>query len=481
MREADKKVKNDSPPHTSRKRSTRRSPGLDDGKTVAGKRRIAYAIGGGVVTDGRELFLADGTILVRDGAIVAVGHTRDIIGKTRRSSRADGIGDEPISEFIDVHGRIIMPGLLNPHHHLYSSLATGLGPVGSADSFTQQLENLWWRLDRAHDRESVYYSAMTGIVDSVKHGVTTIFDHHASMEWVEGSLETVARAFDTVGIKGVLCYETSDRMGAAHIDTQIEENLSFWTDHQQSETLHGSFGLHANFTLSEKSLKLIAARKEEAMPVHIHCGEDRADLEYCRQLGYEGPVHRLSEHELLDGHSILAHAVHLSETDYQILREIHPIVVSNPESNANNQVGRMDRRKIAEYVLGTDGMSGDLLQTTRFHFLLGQGRKQSLKDLGEVFFSSKLQAQQKYFPDTGDLSPGARADIAVLDYVPITPVSPENLMGHLLFGAKGGRVFMTVSDGVIIFRDGKITTVDETNLIREARTASEKLHRRYHG
>ena len=141
----------------------------------------------------------------------------------------------------------------------------------------------------------------------------------------------------------------------------------------------------------------------------------------------------------------------------------------------------MDRSKIADYVLGTDGMSGDLLQTVRSHYLLGEGRKQPLKDLGEAFFSAKLKALQKYFPDTGDLRLGARADIAVLDYVPITPLSPENLVGHLLFGAKGGRVFMTVSDGVIIFRDGSITTIDETDLVREARIAAKGLHRRYHG
>ena len=473
MREADKKAKDDSQPHDANKRHPHRTPVAFNRGSVAGDGKpVTYAIGGGVVTDGLELFIADGAILIRDGVIVEVGHTRHIKRKARQSG---------IEEFIDVHGRIIMPGFLNSHHHLYSSLATGLGPVGPADSFTQQLENLWWRLDRVHDKESVFYSAMTGVVDSVKHGVTTIFDHHASMGWVEGSLQTVAQAFEAVGIKGVLCYETSDRMGAAHTDTHIDENLSFWADHRQSETLRGSFGLHANFTLSEKSLEEIATRKEEGIPIHIHCGEDRVDLEYCRQLGYEGPVHRLSEHGLLDDRSILAHAVHLSETDYRILKEIRPIVVSNPESNANNQVGKMDRRRIAEYVLGTDGMSGDFLQTARSHFLLGQGRKQSLKDLGEVFFSIKLKTQQKYFPDTGDLSPGARADIAVLDYVPLAPVSPENFVGHLLFGAKGGRVFITVSDGVIIYRDGRITTIDETDLVREARIAAEGLHRRYHG
>ncbi len=426
-----------------------------------------------MVTDGRELFLEDGAILVRDCLISAVGSTAEI----RRQMKSSGSNEE----FIDVRGRIILPGLLNPHHHLYSSLATGLEPVGSADSFTDQLESLWWRLDRAHDRDSVYYSAMAGIVDSIKHGVTTIFDHHASMGWAAGSLETIAEAFDILGIKGVLCYETSDRMEAAQTAVHVEENLSFWASHRESTTLRACFGLHANFTLSEESLETIANTKPPELPIHIHCGEDRADLEYCRELGYKGPVHRLSEHGLLDNRSILAHAVHLSERDHKLLEEIHPIVVSNPESNANNQVGSMDRRRIGKYVLGTDGMSGDLLQTLRSQFLLGKGRKESFEDLRKVFFSDKLEAQQKYFPNTGALAPGARADIAVLDYIPLTPISQGNLMGHLLFGAKTGKAFMTISDGVIIFRDGMITIIDENDLVREARDTARQLHRRYYG
>jgi cytosine/adenosine deaminase-related metal-dependent hydrolase len=270
-------------------------------------------------------------------------------------------------------------------------------------------------------------------------------------------------------------------MGAAQTAIHIEENLSFWSAHGKSSNLRPCFGLHANFTLSEESLKAIAHKKPQGLAIHIHCGEDRADLEYCREQGYEGPAHRLAEHGLLDDRSILAHAVHLSERDYGLLEEIHPIVVSNPESNANNQVGSMVRKRIAEYVLGTDGMSGDLLQTLRSHFLLGEGRKESFEGLRRVFFSNKIGAQQKYFPNTGTLEPGARADIAVLDYIPLAPISLDALMGHLLFGAKTGKAFLTISDGVIIFRDGVVTTIDESDLVREVRDAAQRLHRRYYG
>ncbi|HUV06866.1 MAG TPA: amidohydrolase family protein [Spirochaetia bacterium] len=426
-----------------------------------------FVLGGGVVTDGIEVFFENGALRIEGDRIREIGDTEELRGRSDR--------------FIDVKGRMILPGFLNPHQHLYSSLARGLRPVGKTDSFTQQLRNLWWRLDSVLDEESVYYSAILGIIDAVKHGVTMIFDHHASMSFVRGSLAVIKRAFDTAGIKGLLCFETSDRSGEAKVQSHIEENVSFWEMQRSSPNVQGMFGLHANFTLSEDTLRKIEKDKPGDMPIHIHCGEDTTDLYHCMRLGYRGPVDRLHRFSLLDSHSILAHAVHLSPEDYRILHEIDPIVVSNPESNANNQVGRMDREKIERYLLGTDGMSADPLKTLRSHYLLGRGRKESLQELKEVFFDLKSALQQRFFPETGLLTPGRLADITVLDYAPIAPVSLENILPHLLFGAEDGRAFMTVSNGTILYSDGRILFADEDDLKREARIVARSLQERYYG
>ena len=435
--------------------------------TSTKKESIRYIVGNGVVTDGLNLLLDNGAILIN-------GENIEKIGKT------DEIKEEGI-DFIDVEGRLIIPGLVNFHHHLYSSLAVGLSPHGKTENFIHILENLWWRLDSALDEDSVYYSALLGIIDSIKYGVTTIFDHHASMNYVSNSLFTIESAFKLAGIKGVLCFETSDRMGKEEVQKHIDENLEFYRAHEDSLSIKGMFGLHANLTLSDKTLKKISHMKPEKMPIHVHCGEDITDLDYCIKQGYRGVVDRLYKFGLLNSTSILAHAVHLSEEDYGILENIKPIVVSNPESNANNREGKMDRRQIKRFVLGTDGMSGDMIGTLRSLYLLGEGIQESLDEMKKIFFNYQYDILRKFFPETGIFEKGGKADIAVLDYIPITPVELNNLTSHLIFGVKGCKVHMTISNGNILYKEGRITFLDENKIIEESKRVTKELHKRYYG
>ncbi|MCD6594496.1 amidohydrolase family protein [bacterium] len=425
-----------------------------------------YIITGGIVTDGVSTFIENGALEIDGGKIAKIGSSEEL-------KNLD-------AEYIDVGGRIIMPAFLNPHHHLYSSLTTGLSPIGRIDGFVDILENLWWRLDKILDEESVYISALVGIIDSVEHGATTIFDHHASMNFVRGGLDTIAKAFELAKIEGLLCFETSDRMGSNEVEKHIAENLEFYEKHRYSKNIKGAFGLHANFTLSEKTLAKIAESKPTDMPIHIHCGEDFFDFDYCRNLGYSGPVDRLNKFGLLDNSSLLAHCVNLSQRDYELIDKIEPIVITNPESNANNRVGKMNRDKIGKYILGTDGMSGDILSTLRSMYLLGDGIDSDFDELSRTFFANRYAVQRKFFPNTGEFRVGASANIAVLDYIPMTPINHDNLLGHLIFGAKTGKAFLTISNGNILYRDGEIKFIDENDVIVQAKILAKKLFDKFY-
>ncbi len=426
---------------------------------------MKFVIGNGVITDGYSFMFNDGAILVEDGRIREIGKTRKLKDK----------GDR----FYDLSGRLVLPGLVNFHHHLYSALAAGISPAGPTDTFVKILENLWWRLDRALDEETIYYSALNGIMDSVSHGVTTIFDHHASMNFIRGSLDIIAEVFKKSGVNGLLAFEISDRAGKQTLKDQIAENTEFWQKHRNDKQIKGILGLHANFTLSEKTMELISSEKPPEMGIHIHCGEDKHDFEFCRNLGYEGPVERLAKWDMLNKRSILAHAIHLSETDYRLIEEREPVVVSNPESNANNQVGMMDRGKIKEFVLGTDGMSGDMIQTLRSMYLLGKGHLEDFNALRYIFFEKSVEVLRRFFPERGGLKVGGPADIAVLDYVPVTEINLDNVVGHLIFGARTARAFMTISNGKIIYHDGKYSFVDAGKAREEIKKAAEKLWKRF--
>ena len=431
-----------------------------------------YLLQNAVIADSRSFF-GCGEVLVSGGKIEAIGNCGEL-------------ETDPESKTVkyDLGGRILLPGLVNPHAHLYSSLSPGLSPKGPLDSFTDILTNFWWPLDAVMDEESVYYSALSGILDAVKHGVTCIFDHHASMNYVGGSLQMIEKAFNLAGIKGVLCFETSNRTSGSPVSSHLKENLDFIASHRENSRIKGMLGLHANLTLTNSILAQIselAADIGDDVPIHIHCGEDKSDLDFCQAAGFHGPVDRLSKYGLITPDSILAHCIHLSEKDFEILHGISPFVISNPESNANNRVGKMDRSYIPDYLIGTDGMSFDMVSSLRSQYLLGLGVNEDYGRLYDNFMKNPARLLSRYFPSTGSLEPGMDADIAVLDYAPETPISEESLIGHLIFGARGGKAFMTIANGNILYKDGEVTFTFERTMKKQIMQAAQKLHGRYNG
>lgn len=424
---------------------------------------MAYILGNAVITDGFSTLIENGALEISEGKIIRMGKTEELQNEDVR--------------FYDLKGRLVLPGLLNPHHHLYSALATGLAPVGPTENFQQILENLWWHLDQSLDKKTSYYSALHGLLQSIKFGVTTVFDHHASMNAVRKSLDFLEFAFIETNLKGLLCYEISDRMGKEAVKEHLEENVRFYEDHQRNPQIQGLLGLHANFTLSDESMTYIADNKPPDMPIHIHCGEDRSDFDFCVKQGTAGPVDRLQKYGLLDRNSLLAHCIHLSEKDYKWIEKINPIVISNPESNANNNVGVMNTDRISNYILGTDGMTGNVLGTLRSHFLLRNGK---IDEPLKILFQRPAHVIQRFFPHAGTLKEGFDADVAVTNYIPVTPISLENLFYHLIFGVQGQEMYMTIANGTILWEKGEFKTLKEEKIRHDIREAVEKLYQVYH-
>ena len=136
----------------------------------------------------------------------------------------------PQAEFIDARGGLIMPAFINVHSHIYSALARGLSIKGyDPANFSEILEGMWWTIDRALDEESTLCSAYATLIDGIRTGCTTVFDHHAGYGWIEGSLDAIAKAVKELGVRACLCYEVSDRDGAKKRDAAIKENGDFIT------------------------------------------------------------------------------------------------------------------------------------------------------------------------------------------------------------------------------------------------------------
>lgn len=388
---------------------------------------------------------------------------------------------EPVEgeEVIALGGKLLMPGMVCAHTHLYSALARGMpAPPRTPASFREILELVWWRLDRALDEETIFWSAMAGAVDAVRAGTTCLFDHHASPSRITGSLQVVREALDRVGLRGVLCYEVTDRGGEDRRDLGIEENRSFLKWSRDSSRFKGMVGAHAGFTLSDESLEMCASLMSEyGAGLHIHAAEDLCDVEDAREKHGKGVVERLSRAGALNNRTVLAHGTHLDPKEIETARAADAWFAHNPRSNMNNRVGYAPIADLGDRVLlGTDGIGADMFEEASAAFFKA---RDAGSGLGAEYWLRVLANNQRlatvlFGVETGSLNPGAAADLIVLDYDSPTPLTSGNLAWHLAFGLTSASVESVMVGGRFIIKD-RAPLIDAGEIYDKARSASEKL------
>jgi putative selenium metabolism protein SsnA len=395
--------------------------------------------------------------------------------------RAPALAPRGGEEVVDLDGALVLPGLVNAHTHLYSALARGMpGPAEPPRRFVEILERVWWRLDRALDQESVYLSALVGAIEAARSGTTVLVDHHASPSFITGSLATLRRAIEEVGLRSVLCYETTDRNGLAGRDAGIAENKAFLLAGRSALT-RGMVGAHASFTLSDESLdRLASVVRKTGSSLHIHVAEDAADVEDGVRRCGSGVVERLLRHGLIWARTLLVHGVHLTEGEVREAQDAGAWLIHCPRSNMNNAVGHAPTAAFRYAALGTDGLDQDMLAEARAAFLAMRHaeRGDAVAAAFEMLAAGHRLAEAFFGLPFGGLDAGNPADLVVLDYRPPTPLTADNLAGHLLFGLDRSHVRSTMVAGRFVLRDRRISLVDEAEVLSRARLAAGALWER---
>jgi putative selenium metabolism protein SsnA len=382
----------------------------------------------------------------------------------------------------DLTGRIVMPGLVCAHTHLYSSLSRGMPrPKKAPVNFLEVLQKIWWKLDRALDEEAIYYSALAGAIDAVRSGTTIIIDHHASPTVINGSLDIIKEALESIGVRGALCYEVTDRGGKKKRDRGLDENERFIRSTAENTLYKGLVGAHASFTLSDESLALcgdLASRLHTG--VHIHAAEDAYDVSHAQNTHGCGIIERFARANILTKASILAHGVHLSETDITAVRAAGCRLVHNPRSNMNNRVGYAPVHFFKEQgALGTDGFPADMFEEAKFAFY-----QRCDSRMGQpVDFMTLLNGGQRMASDIfggrfGALATGSAADLVILNYQAPTPMTKNTCGGHFLFGMQSSAVESVMTAGTWIMKDRTVTGIDADAVMEKARKAAKKLWNR---
>lgn len=440
---------------------------------------------GRVITrEGTRPYLEGGAVLTDGEIIREVGALKDL--KPRY----------PQAEFVDARGGVIMPGLINAHTHIYSGLARGLAIDGNnPTNFLEILEGTWWNIDRHLSIDGTRASAYATVLDCIRDGVTTIFDHHASFAEIPGSLFAIKDVCQELGMRACLCYETSDRDGEEKAGQAIDENADFarWAQKQDDDRIRAMFGGHALFTLSDRTFEKMVKANNGMTGYHIHVAEGMNDVyDSLRKYGCR-PVNRLLNHGILGEKTLLGHCIHVNPAEMDILRETGTMVVNNPESNMGNAVGcapvlqMMDKGVLVG--MGTDAYTHDMLESLKV-FLLVQRHNACLPNVAwgegtQMLFRNNADIAARYFrKPLGVLKPGAAADVIVMDYKPFTPFSGENVDGHMLFGMMGKNCRTTIINGKVLYRDREFVDIDEEKINAWTLEQSKKLwgdlnHRTY--
>ncbi|HBO34424.1 MAG TPA: putative aminohydrolase SsnA [Anaerolineaceae bacterium] len=432
-----------------------------------------------IITNGRIITWAEPNqilegqeILIQNGKIVSIEPEGQLKAKF------------PQEEVLDANGQLIMPGNICAHTHFYGAFSRGMAiPGEAAVNFQQILEKLWWKLDKALDEEGTRYSALTLLIDAIKYGTTTVIDHHASPNFIDGSLDVVYEAVKQSGLRSALCYEVTDRDGEERALSGIRENSRFISRVQSGEIdpmVKAHFGLHASLTVSDETLDRCVEENGNRVGFHVHAAEGIVDQEDSLAKYGKRVVERFWDKQILSERSILAHGIHLSDNEIKLLAQSQSWLTHQPRSNMNNAVGVAAVEKLLEsgvnLCLGNDGFSNAMWQEWFFTYLLqkdhkGDPRAMNGYDVIKIAVSnnSMLATQIWGGMRVGIIEPGAAADIIFVDYHPITPMSPGNLPWHILFGFRDGMVTMTMAGGKVLMKERKLLFLDEEEIAAKSR------------
>jgi putative selenium metabolism protein SsnA len=422
--------------------------------------------------------IKSGWIILRDGRIAKVGE-----GDFRKET----IGEKVTS--INADGKIILPGFINCHTHLYSTLARGIRLARTSPrNFRERLETLWWRLDRALTYEDCYWSSLVGSILSLKAGVTTVFDHHSSPYAIDKSLDAVARGMLEAGARGAVCYEVSDRDGQDRASLGIYENVRFAQEsgNVPDRSIGSLMGLHASFTLSQPTLlRARDAARESGLGLHLHVAEDTCDVRDSQKRYRRRVVTRFSEAGILSAKTLAIHCVHVRDSEIAVLNKTGTSVIHCPRSNLSNAVGIAPVGKMFRHGVrmgfGSDGFGFRILDDASagmFSWRLSEG----MPSVGTVetelmlLKNNPVIASKILDQNIGEIAEGHLGDLVIMSYDSPTPIDRSNLWMHLVTGEL--RVDTVLVGGKVVVEDGRSCLADEGRVFEKARELAADLWRR---
>jgi len=432
-----------------------------------------------VTMDGQRRILENHAIAIEQGKVVEIGKTADLQKK------------HSTAEVLDASGRIVMPGIVCSHSHLYGMLLRGASlKITPPSDFTQILQRVWWPMDEAMNFEDAYASALVASVEFAKSGVTTFADTYSGPNSITGVLDHIARAVEEVGIRGFVAFEATERHSKDEGAKGVQENVRFAekTHSKPASKAKPLFSIHASFTVSDDLIRRVKALAVKyRVPITIHASEGLGDLHHNLENYGKRTVERLRDVGLLGPDVVLAHCVNLDENEIDTIAQTKTGVAHNPMSNMLNAVGvapilRMLEKQI-NVGLGNDGYIFDMFENMRSAYLLHRVYHKNPNAIDPYTVlematvnGAKLYGMEK---ELGSIEAGKRADIIIIKpSVLPTPLNASSAVGHLVNTVDGNDVETVLVDGKPVVKNKQLLTFDEEKAQSISQNAAAKLWER---
>ena len=437
----------------------------------------------------RKLLVKNGTLLTMDekrrvmrGAVVAIEDGRIIeVGPMDRVLRGFGA-----DEVIDARGAIVMPGLICAHTHLYGIALRGSAlDVKPPSDFLQILQRIWWPIDEELTNADAYATTLGASIEFLMNGTTCFADTYSAQNEIAGSLDSIARAVNEVGVRGVISFEATERRSSAEGKRGLAENVRFIAGKNKGRA-SGMISLHASFTVSDELIaRGVEASAKYRVPVTIHVSEGPNDVYHNIERYGKRTVERLHGTGLLSPRAVLAHCVHLNEREIGLISESSASVAHNPMSNMLNAVGVAPLTDMIDHGinvgLGNDGYVFDMFENMRAAFLLQRvaRRDPNRPSPQEIVEMCTVNAARAYgLNSIGSIAPGKRADIIVVRPPALATPFTGSIYSYVVNGLKGSDVRDVIVDGEVVLKERKVMKIDIEKTERQVLKTMENLWRR---
>ncbi len=413
-----------------------------------------------ITMDDTKRVLMDGGLAIHKGRILEVGESNSIQARYPDPRKT-----------IDASGKLAMPGLINAHTHIAMALFRGL----YADD-PRSIYAIMFPVEENLETEHVYHLGLLGAVECLKGGATTIVDHYYFAD-------AIARAVETVGLRGVLGHTIADRLAAFTGKHEKARALRFLREWQnRTSRITPVLAPHSPETVSVETLsELKRISDREDVLLHVHLAQSQQEIEYIRQTHGVTPVELLDRIGFLGANVLAAHSVFVTEPDIDRLAAHQVNVVFCPTSQISylyNKITPVTEllEKGVNVSIGTDTAAGmgnmNLLEETRVAatmqlFRSGGRDKLSPQKLLEMVTVDAAKAI-KQGERLGSLEPGKRADLLLIDLQKVELAPVNDLYMTAIFSITTPNIDMILVDGKVVLLKGTVVGADEEQLAENA-------------